>query len=865
MFFTTLLPSANATTITCAGLTWTKIDTGANVACSSNSALSITGNGAWANGVISINNYTPPYIVNFTYNLSVNSGYAYGGLNLYPATLYTPGSVTGGLVAYLTTPAGTQYIYDNSSNLFTSTYLAKSDMNVSIVVNATGYQYYLNNTLLLNNGTKVIPYNDLVFSEFQAGVTLYVKNVVVTNVTIPNINITSWGNNYTNNQTLNFSAPYNTATNFNITTNIASDLITWIVNNQTTKLAPYNATSTLYIDNETFFGYYTATAAAPAYVDFNSNGSSGYLQVKVGNGLANIEAYNFSSNSYEILGIFNTAPQWDNFSISKPYFNNTGTVKIRVRPSTNTRVYEIWVFGTTNPSATNFSNQFQAIGINTVNATVFNSTSNSYDYRNWTVNVTNIPFALTSPSNGSTVSTPVTLTSQEWPQNAPYTYFVCLDAICNSVVSTGTMTNTNTINETVSVNLNLGVKYYWYVKNSLGVSTSTQNFTISLPSPDGQTGIQGQVYYYLNNQFTPIPGATVFIYNGTWSSTITTSADGYFLIEPLANNSLYYLQAKAPNFADGSIEPVTTTNGAWTLHNLQLQPCTGSFTCNFNTIFVTFAVQNIIFQRFPNVDAKVYTVGTQILLQEKTTNTAGEVNFYLIKDTQYTIVFTDSSQGVSVTWSGTPPLSGYQYIIVPLTPQGQFTGNTDVLATIYTNVSTSNNGTSGFINMSYFDTLGQTSGLTFYLNQSIASDPNNQTNLQILTPGSSSNYNASFVVTPYAGTNYIITVTAQHSTLGTIIRSYGISFPANSPLANFNPISVLMLIVGLILFIAGFWGQTSTEQGAGIIVGFTWLLSGMSLFVNLNLGLNFYLGLTLATLITILMNVNARARREGIA
>lgn len=489
-------------------------------------------------------------------------------------------------------------------------------------------------------------------------------------------------------------------------------------------------------------------------------------------------------------------------------------------------------------------------------------------YINITFNYANSTLNLTAPANGATVASPVTLAWFELPQNAPYTYYVCLDSLCSSIVATGTGTQGTSSTYFAVVNLNMGVTYYWKVTNLIGTTTPTSNFTISMPAPVANTtGINGQVYQLLNGAFSPVSGASVFIYNATWSSTQVVGASGYFSFYPLAINSTYFIQASASNFNQGTLDVVTTGNNTWALHNLLLTVCTGSLACNYNQFFDTFVVQTLWFQTFPNVQANVYQSGTSILLQSGVTNSAGQVTFYLIKNQPYTFTFTNATQGISYTWSGMPSQTGFQYIIVSASTTGQYTnGSVSQLNAITINTSTSIiNATAANIYVNYSDSLGQTSNLMFYLNQSIQGDPNNQTNLQNISAGSSSVYNATFIVNGYSGKGYIVTIIGQHQTFGAFSYSYGIAFPPSTPLSYFNAISIFMMIIGFVIFVAGFFGQTSTEQGSGVIVGLVWLLSGMGLFSNIVLGTGFYLGLTLATVIAILMNVNARARREGMS
>lgn len=346
---------------------------------------------------------------------------------------------------------------------------------------------------------------------------------------------------------------------------------------------------------------------------------------------------------------------------------------------------------------------------------------------------------------------------------------------------------------------------------------------------------------------------------------------------------LYNVQVSATSHYSNQVQ--TLLSNTKTV-NIQLTPTSSQSSTLFQTVphDVSFVVQDLAFNKklglYVTAQGFNTTVGNFTTLSNLigvnfnltpinnvamngTTGTDGSIDFKMDGSIYYILNF--SGVGISsFTWSGYP--TQYQYIIItPTTYSGTFTNNTSLLSTITINISTQTiNATAANISANYTDILNQTTTLIFYLNQSVPGDPNNQTNIQTINGGTNATFNATFTITPYSSNNYIINIHIVHTSLGIIDNSYGVVFPQISPLINFSPVSVLMLLVGFIFFIAGFFGQTSTEQGAGIIVGFVWLLSGMSLLANLGLGTNFYLGLTLATVIVIIMNINARSRREGI-
>ncbi len=457
---------------------------------------------------------------------------------------------------------------------------------------------------------------------------------------------------------------------------------------------------------------------------------------------------------------------------------------------------------------------------------------------------------------------------------------------------------------------------------------SAQNISITPLTQDVQSGQQFYIGVNINSfndtvQFAHVevdfPAANMTALTITYNNLM----GGYVAVEPgsgIQNGKIIYgisltsgnATAVSGTFITIGMVPTNTANGTSliNLSNVDIMNTTvnhltasdfnltnGSVNISYftssssSTIFqqpphdVAFVVQDLAFDKKAGVNVTAQGFSTTVgswnwltsliginfvgapintAVMNGTTGTDGSIDFKMDASIYYEVQF--SGGGISnMTWRGYP--TQYQYlIIVQTTYTGAFNNGVSETNTINTNVSTlSLNANTANIFANYSDSLNQTTSLLIYLNQSIPGDPNNQTTIQTLNGGTNSSYNGTFVITPYSGTNYIINFRFVHTSFGTVQRSYGVSFPPATPLINFNPVSVLMLIVGFIFFIAGFWGQTSTEQGSGVIVGFVWILSSIGLFANLNLGLSFYLGLTLATVITILMNINARSRREGMS
>lgn len=84
------------------------------------------------------------------------------------------------------------------------------------------------------------------------------------------------------------------------------------------------------------------------------------------------------------------------------------------------------------------------------------------------------------------------------------------------------------------------------------------------------TAILGLVGSYPYHQ--AINGATVNIWNATWSDTDTSSATGYYIFNGLANDSTYTMNATMSGYNSASNINVTVTNGSFVVQNFVLVP-----------------------------------------------------------------------------------------------------------------------------------------------------------------------------------------------------------------------------------------------------------------------------------------------------
>lgn len=488
------------------------------------------------------------------------------------------------------------------------------------------------------------------------------------------------------------------------------------------------------------------------------------------------------------------------------------------------------------------------IAVKAENVTLISPADNSYDYFDYPDYTHNVYFS--------------------WVNITPYNYslIIAKDASFNLIVVNKSIPFQNSSTETLEPN-----SYWWKVGTYNDSSAQYENFSNTsrfylVRNASTGVGVEGFVYEIVDGVKIPLTDAIVYTKNQNlnWSANTITDSNGYYIFQNLTSSITYQLFAKKTGYENSEYEYVVPTGVLIINKDIMIEKCISGFNCFYNQHYVKFTVQNIWFTKYTGVTATVYKGSELTVSDTKITGTDGSVNILLIKDVMYRITFINATQGISVTWTGTPAQTQY-YIITDATTSSWDTHGTDASENIDITISTNMDGSTGYINASYSDALAQTNGLIFYLNKTIPGDANNQSNLQIINAGTNNTYNASFTLSDYSGQSYIITARINHGTYGVIRYSYGVAFPAlPSPLTNFDPTIVLMLFVGLILFFSSMFGQTSHVQGMAIICGFVWILSGIGIFSNVNAGAGFYLALSLATVISVVANINERGKHEGL-
>ncbi len=192
---------------------------------------------------------------------------------------------------------------------------------------------------------------------------------------------------------------------------------------------------------------------------------------------------------------------------------------------------------TQSSTANNMTYSFLINGTNYVNV----SSSPSGSIMNWTVVSANYTLACLSPTNGTILNSPISLTCREWIQTPPYNFEVSTDSSFLNIVASGTGTSTNeliVLTETLSPD-----QYWWHIKNSTGIYTNTMNFSItSVSLRDGSMNITvrnesntSQIVYNYTANFYGADG-TFFAMNSNsttgWAnaSKFNISAQRYLIV-----------------------------------------------------------------------------------------------------------------------------------------------------------------------------------------------------------------------------------------------------------------------------------------------------------------------------------------------
>lgn len=283
--------------------------------------------------------------------------------------------------------------------------------------------------------------------------------------------------------------------------------------------------------------------------------------------------------------------------------------------------------------------------------------------------------------------------------------------------------------------------------------------------------------------------------------------------------------------------------------------------------YVKFIIQNIWGTKYQNVAVSVYEGSDTSTTYTGTTGSDGSVTFKLYETTQYRITFINATQGISESRILYPKDELY-YVFVSSSLGSWDTYTVPISDAIVFSITKSEiNSSAAYINVSYNDSLSETTDLVVYLNQTNESDYFNQTNLDTWSAGANSSGTYSFIVSPYVGESFFVHLVAQHTTYGEIDNMYSVSFKDDiSDLFPGLPPSIWLYgSVFMLLFFGGIFVSSDVERGMLLIcvMNFVFLAIGSYNSLPNNIETSILGGTILGFIMSLVANLNKASRDEG--
>ena len=264
---------------------------------------------------------------------------------------------------------------------------------------------------------------------------------------------------------------------------------------------------------------------------------------------------------------------------------------------------------------------------------------------------------------------------------------------------------------------------------------------------------------------------------------------------------------------------------------------------------------------YEGVDVSVYKYGESTTTYTGVTGNDGAATFRLYETQRYIITFVDASQGINREMDLYP--KDEKYLIFVASTGSWTTYDEPIDEVIGIEVSTEIiNSTHAYVNVSYTDTMSETTAAAVYLNQSNHSDPYNQTVIDSQT-GLTNNWTHSFIVSDYEGESYYIHVVATHTTYGAIDQTYAVQFDSDIGLPGLPDKMWLYVSILIMMFTAGMFGASTATEGAAIICVEGWVFLFFGWFSTIDNNGIIAVGLGFATVVAIIANINKFSKKEG--
>lgn len=411
-------------------------------------------------------------------------------------------------------------------------------------------------------------------------------------------------------------------------------------------------------------------------------------------------------------------------------------------------------------------------------------------------------------------------------------------------------------------------EYWWkvqYYNSSSGTFynwSAVFNFTLSSNTQTTSgTAIQGTVSELINGAYVPLDSVTVYIQSSAanWSSSMVTGTNGYYLFDGLSNTTTYYVYASKTEYTTSTAEYVTTGSGTWTTKNILLKKTEPTdfesdkqyvkFKARWLWCFINCDIQGATISAYKSGDVVAYASGV--------TDTTGSISFRLYKAQLYRVTVVNATAGISQEMTLYPKDTEYIFLITNTEPTMQEHPVQEKDAITISVSKATINTTHATITINYTDILAGTTGLTYYINQ---------TNSTVASwTWAAGTYNHTFTISGYSGQSYLVRVIGQHSTYGTIDRSYAVPFEKSGVgIADISNTVWLWFAIIIMFFTAAMFTNSTAEQGLLIICAEGWIFFFMGMFSSLG-SAQFAIGLTLASVIGVMAYIKRSQAREGYA
>jgi len=264
---------------------------------------------------------------------------------------------------------------------------------------------------------------------------------------------------------------------------------------------------------------------------------------------------------------------------------------------------------------------------------------------------------------------------------------------------------------------------------------------------------------------------------------------------------------------------------------------------------------------YSGVDVSVYEYGSSTTKYTGVTGNDGAATFRLYETQRYIITFVDASQGIDREMDLYP--KDEKYLIFVSSTRSWTTYDEPVDSIVGIEVSTEIiNSTHAYVNVSYTDSMSETTAATVYLNQTNTSDPYNQTVVSS-QGGYSNNWTHSFIVSDYEGEGYYVNVIATHTTYGTIDQTYAVQFDSDIGIPGIPDKVWLYIGILIMMFTAGMFGASTATEGSAIVCVEGWVFLFFGWFNSIDSTGAIAAGLGFATVVAIIANINKFSKKEG--